>query len=155
LGDCYNSALAINSERQVAGFTVSCDGTIYRAFLWRKGAMADLNNLIPRGSSLQLAVASDINNRGEIDGIGVPPGIPLANWRTQGHAFLLIPCDENHPGVEGSNYSLVDVPDAVPLRSPAIRDTASRALPAPRVWHRPVDRYLMPGYRGLGAQAMK
>jgi len=62
----------------VVDFTVSCNGTTYRAFFWKKGSMVDLNTLIPPGSSLQVAVV-DINDRGEIKGDGVPPGVPLAN----------------------------------------------------------------------------
>lgn len=92
------------------GFT--CDGHLDRAFLWENGSLIDLNAQIPPNSPLQLVVAFDINDRGEIGGIGVPPGVPPDNVRTQGHAFLLTPCDENHPGVEGCDYSMVEAPVA-------------------------------------------
>lgn len=94
LGDCGSAAIAINSHSQIVGLTVSCDGAPIRAFLWENGSIVDLNTLIPAGSSLHLVWAPVINDRGEIAGAGVPPGVPPANFDAQGHAFVLIPCDE-------------------------------------------------------------
>ena len=76
-GDTCSQAESINSEGQVVGASGICFQTA-RAFLWEKGGpMVDLNSLIPRNSSLQLVTALDINDRGEIAGIGVPPGVPF------------------------------------------------------------------------------
>jgi hypothetical protein len=69
------------------------------AFLWENGGpMVDLNTLIPAGSSLQLTYAVAINERGEIAGFGVPPGVLPEEYETKGHAYILIPCDDDHPG---------------------------------------------------------
>jgi probable HAF family extracellular repeat protein len=83
------------------GLTVSCDGAPVRAFLWENGSIVDLNTLIPAGSSLHLVWAPVINDRGEIAGAGVPRGVPPANFDAQGHAFVLIPCDDDHSDEEG------------------------------------------------------
>jgi probable HAF family extracellular repeat protein len=73
------------------------------SFLWENGGpMVDLATLIVSGSGITLAGgAFDINDRGEIAGYGTD-----ANGNK--HAVLLIPCDENHPDVQGCDYSLVD-----------------------------------------------
>jgi hypothetical protein len=44
--------------------------------------MVDLNALVPADSSLQLAQALNINDRGEILGLGVPPGAPTDDFRS-------------------------------------------------------------------------
>jgi hypothetical protein len=68
------------------------------AFLWENGGpMVDLNTLIPSGSSLQLTYAVAINERGEIAGFGVPPGVLPEEYDTKGHAYILIPCGDDHP----------------------------------------------------------
>jgi probable HAF family extracellular repeat protein len=90
-GDCYSEAWAINSSGQVVGISFPCDFSKFRAFLWKNGSLIDLNTLIPADSSLELAWALVINSRGEIGGIGVPPGVPSTENNVLGHAFVLIP----------------------------------------------------------------
>jgi hypothetical protein len=63
--------------------------------------MVGLNTLIAPGSNLSLTYAVGINDRGEIGGFGVPPGVPPDQYETRGHAYILIPCDENHPETNG------------------------------------------------------
>jgi len=65
----------------------------------------DLNTLVPPGSSVFVPSAIAINDRGEIAARGVLPN-------GDGHAVLLIPCDESHPGVEGCDYSMIDAETA-------------------------------------------
>ena len=154
---CFSFARTINSQGQVVGLAVSCDGSVVRAFLWEKGLMVDLNALIPSGSSLQLADAEDINERGEIAGIGVPPGVPVANYITEGHGFLLIPCDENHPGIEGCDYSLVEQSATATGSAMPTKTTMKPELPpdAIRQLMHTAGRRSKPWYRGLGAQSPK
>lgn len=66
-GDATSQASAINDQRQVVG--VSCNASNFcRAFLWQNGVMTDLNTLVGPGYTDLLAVAQDINDRGEIVG---------------------------------------------------------------------------------------
>jgi probable HAF family extracellular repeat protein len=130
-GDCYSRAMAINSHGQIVGHALSCPNfAFHHAILWEHGAIIDLNTQIPKNSPLQLAFADDINDRGEIAGMGVPPGVDPSNVSTQGHAFLLIPCDENHPGVEGCDYGMVEATTAPLLRSSAVRDALGGKHPS-------------------------
>jgi probable HAF family extracellular repeat protein len=117
-GDCQSEGWAINASGTVVGVSVACSGmhnTTQRGFVWQNGNMTDLSTLVPPGSSMQLTWPEAINDAGEITGTGTPDG--CANTSQCGHAFLLIPCDENHPDVEGCDYSLVD--SGAPYLGPA------------------------------------
>jgi probable HAF family extracellular repeat protein len=102
--DLCSYAAAINERAQVVGTSLAtCDadtGTV-RAILWEGGSLFDLNALIPLDSPLHLGVTSAINDQGEIAGTG-------GDANGNEHAFLLIPCDDNHPNIEGCDYSLTD-----------------------------------------------
>lgn len=106
-GDPNSVAYGINSAGQIVGGTTQeiYLSTFLHAFLWENGSIADLNELISPGSHVQLVVAPGINEQGQIVAQGSLPNGDL-------HAFLLTPCDEHHPGIEGCDYSMVEAPAA-------------------------------------------
>lgn len=105
-GDCFSQAFAINAQGQVVGQSIACDFST-RSFLWDNGNIIDLNTFVPPGSGLQLVETVAINDRGEIAGDLVPPsctGNPQGQDTQCGHAYVLIPCDDEHSdegGCEG------------------------------------------------------
>ena len=127
---------SINSKGQIVGGSSNCSYFLH-AYLWEKGGpMIDLNTLVPAGSDLQLTVAVNINDRGEIIGLGVPPGCPAEKVATCGHAFLLIPCGEGQGcgnGTEGmsaaTQNSLV----------PVIQRNTTAAPASPALSHGPTE----------------
>ena len=122
---------SINASRQVVGNSgTDCNGL---AFLWEDGGpMVDLNLLISPPSALNVAEGIEINDRGEIAAVG-------HDAAGNDHSLLLIPCDENHPDVEGCDYSMVDV----------LAATRENAAPARRQPTTPTPRRLRPfGRRG-------
>jgi probable HAF family extracellular repeat protein len=140
-GDCFSEAVALNSAGQVVGSSIACDFSSSGSFLWENGSMVDLNSLIPPNSGLFLVETIAINDQGEIAGDADHPGCGISDALC-GHAYVLIPCDENHPGVEGCDYDMVDSPAAVPQTSPAVRNT-SRTLHQSLM--RRMNRYHFPG----------
>ena len=100
-GPC-SDAYVLNSSDQVVGTSGACDESSGDAFLWENGSIVDLNTLIPSNAGIELQFANWINESGEIAGVGVLTD--TGDYR----GFLLIPCDENHPGIAGCNYDPVD-----------------------------------------------
>ena len=119
--DCFSAAFDINAKGQVVGLSISCDGNAAEAVLWENGHTIDLNVFVPPGSGVILEDVETINDRGEVFGEAF-----LDNGDSR--AFLLIPCDENHPKVEGCDYSMVEAPATV-AQPTAIREASNRTLP--------------------------
>jgi probable HAF family extracellular repeat protein len=98
--DGCSYAFAVNKQRQVIGNWggAQCGEG---AFLWENGGpMVDLSALLTTPSDLVFGAVNN-NDLGEIAGIGV-------DAKGNAHAILFIPCDENHPNLEGCDYSMVD-----------------------------------------------
>lgn len=89
--------------------------------------MVDLNTLIPPDSQLHLYWAPFIDDRGEIGAFGVLPD-------GDSHATLLIPCDENHPGIEGCDYSMVGARPMASVQR-TVRATSGSTVPT-ALWQR-------------------
>jgi probable HAF family extracellular repeat protein len=101
-GDICNGANSINSQEQVVGFgSADCNSEDHAFLSENGGPVMDLQGLVSPGSGLTLINAVFINDMGEI-----AARAKLTNGDE--HAVALFPCDENHPGVEGCDYSLVD-----------------------------------------------
>jgi probable HAF family extracellular repeat protein len=121
-----SAGIFINSKSQVVGFSRTCDFSILNAFLWEQGSMVDLNTLISPNSTFHLYWAGFIDDLGEIGAFGMLPN-------GDSHAVLLVPCDENHPGIAGCDYSLVDA-SAAPSSRPAATK-ASGPMPPASLWN--------------------
>jgi probable HAF family extracellular repeat protein len=129
-GDSCSTADALNSAGQAVGgsgfndaaFFPACTDAVEHAVLWENGDILDLNQFGPAGSQLTLNEATFINDRGEISGFA-----SLPNGDT--HAFVLIPCDEEHDNLEGC-ADVDQVPNATEIRlTPAATSTQPRLIP--------------------------
>ncbi len=131
-GTTISAATFINSRTQVVGHSFACDFSVFNAFLWEKGSIVDLNTLIPSSSPFHLYTASFIGDGGVIAAFGLLPN-------GDSHALLLIPCDQNHPGLEDCDDSLADVATAASRPAPVVPNVSSRPLPpfGMRQGHRP------------------
>ncbi|MFA7238423.1 MAG: hypothetical protein WC058_16320 [Phycisphaeraceae bacterium] len=86
LGGTNSYASGINNLGNVVG-KAQVVGDIYHAFLYSDSMMADLNDCIASGSGWLLQNAVDINDVGQIVGVGINP-------QGQTRAFLLTPIPE-------------------------------------------------------------
>ncbi|HMP75315.1 MAG TPA: Ig-like domain-containing protein [Kiritimatiellia bacterium] len=71
LANVYSVAHDINDKGEAVGLFVSSHEDDDRAFVWRDGVMADLNEVLESDAAWLLVEARGINNRGEIAGYGV------------------------------------------------------------------------------------
>jgi probable HAF family extracellular repeat protein len=128
-GDPCSAALSVNSRGQVVGASESAAGGCNEwttALLWENGAPGvDLNSLVPSGSGAYLSVAFWTNDRGEIVAGGNPPSCDLS--ANCSHAYVLIPCDENHADLEGCDYETVDAQTAAQVRPAQITESSAPA----------------------------
>jgi probable HAF family extracellular repeat protein len=112
-----------NASGQIIGISSDCV-TSYHAALWENGGpWVDLNTLVPPHPGVQLnGLDNYINDRGEILTDGT-----LTNG--DNHAFLLIPCDEHHPGM-CEDHSMIEVADtaAAPRSSVAMTQPHNESL---------------------------
>jgi probable HAF family extracellular repeat protein len=123
-GNGCSAADAVNSKGQVVGgsglydaaFFSACTDAVEHAVLWEDGKILDLNSLVSAPSELTLNEATSINDHGEISGFG-----SLANGDT--HAFVMIPCDANHPDVEDCDYEPVEAVTGAQAQSALIPQT--------------------------------
>jgi probable HAF family extracellular repeat protein len=125
-GQPMSLAFGINNQSQIVGIFEDFAGDNTTGFLWENGVMTDLNTLIPPESPLFLKEPVDINDRGEIVGFGL-----LSDGEQRG--FLLTPCDEKHPGVEGCDYSMVEASTATSA-APAPHEVSGHMSPPPAPW---------------------
>ena len=158
-GDCFSEAWAMNSTGQIGVISSSCDGTNARAALWENGSLIDLNILIPAGSSLQLFLPQAINDRGEIAGVGLPSGCSSQIDNLCELAFVLVPCDENHPGVEGCDYSMVEESATANSTVPSLQtSTATNTGLSPEAIRQSMKSFGRRSrlwYRGVGTRSQK
>ena len=72
IGNDTNSwAWGVNVHGQVVGQSFNQNTGAARAFLYEKGQLTDLNTLVQANSSLELLLANDINDEGEIVGFAL------------------------------------------------------------------------------------
>jgi probable HAF family extracellular repeat protein len=154
-GDSCANAYCVNASGQVVGASEDQEfcliPTGQHAFLWENGGpMVDLNTLIPPGSSLQLTFAVAINNRGEIVGFGVPAGCAPQDYDLCGHAYVLIPCDDEHGAGGRCRDGGVSAPQVTPVSvTPELR-TATPHTPVLNNRVAPFRAHPFPGYRTPG-----
>jgi probable HAF family extracellular repeat protein len=148
LGGANSEALAVNTRGEIVGWSGVAGGGTH-AFLWRDGALIDLNDALPSGSGWVLRKATAISDGGQIAGEGTFNGSPRAFLLTPPFDVMVWPggqrsqSDSNLPrGVEaGRNIrfvnSVIGRPDPVTIYG--ARLTATLTGPAEYIAVRSYD----------------
>ena len=87
-GDFAAIASGINNHGQVVGSTLDSSFNWSHAFIWQDGVMTDLGTLFPSTANLLPTMANQINERGQIVGMGTVLSGP---HKGETHAFLATP----------------------------------------------------------------
>jgi len=150
LGNLGQTSFAhdINNGGQIVGASRLADGTTVHAFLWENGGpMVDLNDLIPQPSSLTLAYAEVISDRGIITGNAIPAGCNGGD--SCFHAFVLIPdgdCDADNEARIAATQNRITAEHVAGANHPARAQRGDSPLtPIERVRSMMRQRYHLPG----------
>lgn len=116
--------------------------------------MIDLNTFLPPTSSLQqLTDGYNINDRGEIFGLGLARARPgCADEFACGHVFVLIPCDDDHSDEEGCENAPEGINAASRKSPPPVNQSAisvTEGSMTPEMLTKLRDRFAR-RYRGFG-----
>ena len=87
-GDFAAIASGINNHGQVVGSTLDSSFNWSHAFIWQDGVMTDLGTMFPLTANLLPTMANQINERGQIVGMGTVLSGPHTG---ETHAFLATP----------------------------------------------------------------
>jgi probable HAF family extracellular repeat protein len=149
-GDRCGAAYSINSQGQVVGYSGVCQGGVH-AFLWEDGDIMDLNTLIPANSGLQLVIALSINDRGEIAGLGVPPGVSVYDVDTASHVFLLTPVQDEDETAStttlSQSYPAPVIPNPHLVSQGTLSANSRPGYPELNRWWHPGSRAAESGFR--------
>jgi probable HAF family extracellular repeat protein len=92
-GDVSSFATSINNQGQAVGSAFDSKGNWSHGLLWQNGKMIDLNTVFPASSNLYVVSVSNINESGQIAGMGVE--LAGGHAGTIVHAFLATPVNED------------------------------------------------------------
>ncbi|HET9178450.1 MAG TPA: hypothetical protein VFQ24_08855 [Terriglobia bacterium] len=98
-GDVVSCGLNMNGLGDVVGASLDAPPPTGnpKAVMWQNGQITDLNTVVPADTTLYLLTAFDINNAGQIVGIGFDP---VSN---EVHAFLANPIPGGGPAARGAS----------------------------------------------------
>jgi probable HAF family extracellular repeat protein len=125
LGGTFSDSAGINNRHQIVGASTVASGQQH-AYMFSKGKMTDLNELIPVDSGWILVAATGINNAGDFVGNGRIKG--------QTHAFLLSGCPLMSIAFDFQDAQRVLVKterESIGLGHPAQRSRSSVRFPVP------------------------
>jgi probable HAF family extracellular repeat protein len=101
-GDFAAFATGINGRGQVVGNNFDSNFNWSHGFIWQDGVLTDLNALIPADSNLFIISASNINEAGQISGMGTVLKGPHAG---NIHAYLLTPVKGRVEGASMADFA--------------------------------------------------